>query len=114
MTTSVMDSNSTFGLDDGESENPYALGGGGDNNNNDGGGGKYAASSASQHVQHQQVAGELHDPGTAAGAAAGNQLGPAGGVMTGRNRTLSFGVSSEEFWNSDVLDDQLFEFLMDN
>jgi hypothetical protein len=63
------------------------------------------------------------DPAGAAGSvaavatavAAGGRNNPGGGPqVVNRNRAMSFGASSDDIWNADVLDDQLFEFLMDN
>jgi hypothetical protein len=46
---------------------------------------------------------------------AGEAAADGGGVMFEgeRNRSMSIGAS-EDFWNTDVVDDQLFEFLMNN
>ena len=59
------------------------------------------------HVEESEAMGS-HAQG--AGEAEGNDGAAAAGA---RARTLSFGAS-EEFWNTDVVDEQLFEFLMNN
>jgi SHAQKYF class myb-like DNA-binding protein len=39
---------------------------------------------------------------------------PAGGADTSRERNQSMSLEDEEFWNTDVVDEQLFQFLMNN
>jgi SHAQKYF class myb-like DNA-binding protein len=62
-----------------------------------------------QHQRPHQGAGEVNDGSEAAGEAASGAA-PSGD----RSRALSFGAASDDIWNADVLDDHLFEFLMDN
>jgi len=67
-----------------------------------GGAAKAAADAAEYAEQDFQGAGE-----TAAADEGGQHT-------RDRSRGLSFGVADSDFWNTDVMDEQLFEFLMNN
>lgn len=58
--------------------------------------------------------GDYHHHGD--GADHHHGLGEYGdhGPMDSRSRNVSFGAANDEFWNADMMDDQLFEFLMNN
>jgi SHAQKYF class myb-like DNA-binding protein len=67
-----------------------------------------------QHLSSQQQLND-HDQQHQEFQGAGEAAADDGGVMFEgeRNRSMSIGAS-EDFWNTDVVDDQLFEFLMNN
>jgi SHAQKYF class myb-like DNA-binding protein len=70
-----------------------------------------------QPLQHLSSQHQLQDPDQQQHdfQGAGEAAADGGGVMFEgeRNRSMSIGAS-EDFWNTDVVDDQLFEFLMNN